>query len=179
MRRQVVILRHRLWAVSTYKNIYAAEKMRADLQDADKMPSHCWSIGPGRTMLIFSASDFGDGFKGGLFSLICTYQSRFPSTPSGSLSHPSVWMKKSYQWRKCTVWNEKRWSESMMRFHPTWIEISKSIKRLFNDALCLETLLKLFLGRDALESPHLDVHPFLLASLFLLLALSETQSDAR
>lgn len=60
-------------------------KMRADLQDADKMPSHCWSIGPGRTMLIFSASDFGDGFKGGLFFLICTYQSRFPSTPSGNL----------------------------------------------------------------------------------------------
>lgn len=61
-------------------------KMRADLQDADKMPSHCWSIGPGRTMLIFSASDFRDGFKGGRFFLICTYQSRFPSTPSGNLT---------------------------------------------------------------------------------------------
>lgn len=42
-------------------------RMRADLRDAYKMRSHCWSIGPGGTALIFPASDFWDWSTGELF----------------------------------------------------------------------------------------------------------------
>lgn len=69
-----------------HKKHLCCGRMEADLRDADKTRSHCWSIGPGGTALMYPASDFGTDPKVDYFSLIRTCWSGFPSMPSRSLT---------------------------------------------------------------------------------------------
>lgn len=69
-----------------HKKHLCCGRMEADLRDADKTRSHCWSIGPGGTALVYPASDFGTDPKVDYFSLIRTCWIGFPSMPSRSLT---------------------------------------------------------------------------------------------
>lgn len=169
MWRQVVILRHYLWVLSTYENIYAAEECRQICEMQRKRDGIAGALEGRRSYSRLQTFEIDP--KVDYFSFICTLPSGFPSMPSGSLTSLNGLTSFSVNEEKLPM--EKiafaiRSDEgSMMCFHPTWTQINKSIKLFFNDALHLESLLKLFLRRDALES--LDARPLLVASLLLLL----------
>lgn len=164
-------------------------KMRADLQDADKIPSHCWSVGPGRTMLIFSASEFGDGFKYGLFFLICPYRRR---CAWWCKSLHTLWKPDlakgchilQCEWRKATNRGSALfgmrsdevsvWCVFILREPKSINQSSFSLTTPFVWKRCLSSSLAETLWRAQTSTRIL----FLPASLFLLLPLSENQSDA-
>lgn len=184
MWRQVVILRHRLWAVSTYKNISAAEECGqiCEMQIKCDRIAGAWAREGQRSYSRLQTSEID--LKADYFSLICTCRSGFPSTPSGSLTSLKGVTSFSVNEEKLPM--EKRTFGIRSDEASIWcVFIQHELKSINQSSFSLTTpfVWKLCWSSsftETLQRARTSTCPLLVASLPLLLPLrSEAHSTAK